>query len=565
MLPTNHLRDLGSNSKTEVTMITGAKAMVRCLEAEGVTTVFGYPGAAIHHFYERLSESDTINHVLVRQEQNAGHMASGYARASGGVGVCVVTSGPGATNLITAIATAYMDSIPIIAITGQVRSDLLGHDAFQEVDITGSVSPFTKHSYLIKKASDIPRVFREAFHIATTGRPGPVLIDIPLDIQTQTFRPFSYPKSVNLKGYRPSMDGNPKQIKKVSETISAAKTPLLCIGGGVFSAKAQGLVKRLSEEAGIPVVTTMMGIGALPTDHPMNIGMIGAFGHKTANKALNETDLLIIVGARAADRAITAPSTMEKRAKTIHIDIDPAEIGKNVNTTVPLVGDLSLVLEKLLEERPVANCGKWLAGLKELAKAEKDKIASPRTETIGPKRFLRELGNQMDDHAFVVGDVGQNQLWTAKYLPVKSGRFLTSGGLGTMGYSLPAAIGVKKALPETQTIAVCGDGSAQMMFNELSTLVANDLDVKIVLFNNRTLGLVYELQGIERYRTFGVELPNTPDFQKLAAAYGIPSKKIAADADMAAAISEMLTSKGPFLLECIVSREEGTKTIYEVI
>jgi len=544
-------------------MITGAQAMVRCLEEEGVSIIFGYPGAAIHHFYEQLSESG-IKHLLARQEQNAGHMASGYARAAGSVGVCVVTSGPGATNLITAIATAYMDSIPLIAITGQVRSDLLGRDVFQEVDITGAVSPFIKHSYLLKNASDIPRVFKEAFHIARTGRPGPVLIDTPVDVQKQLMH-YSYPDSVNLRGYKPSTEGNAKQIKKVAEAISAAKKPLFCVGGGVFLAKAQALIRQLSEESSIPIVTTMMGIGTLPTHHPMNIGMVGAFGHKAANKALDQTDLLVIVGARVGDRAITAPGKVERKTKTIHIDIDPAEIGKNVTTTVPLVGDLYLVLEKLIAEHPKADCGEWRNELMALAKQEKEKIASPRKTTIGPKRFLRELGEQIADDAFVAGDVGQNQIWTAKYLPVKSGRFITTGGLGTMGYSLPAAIGVKKALPDRQTLVVCGDGAAQMMFNELSTIVENNLDIKIVLFNNRTLGLVFELQRIEGYKNFAVQMPDTPDFQKLAAAYGIPSKRISADKDMTAAISEMLSCDGPYLLECVVSPEEGTKTIYEEI
>jgi len=322
---------------------------------------------------------------------------------------------------------------------------------------------------------------------------------------------------------------------------------------------------RLSEESGIPVVTTLMGIGALPTYHPMNIGMIGAFGHRTANKALNETDLLIIVGARVGDRAITSPGKVEKKTRTIHIDVDPAEIGKNVSTTVPLVGDLFPVLEKLLAEKPKADCEEWRNKLQGLAKEEKDKIASPRTKTIGPKRFLRELGSQIADDAFVVGDVGQNQIWTAKYLPVKSGRFLTTGGLGTMGYSLPAAIGVKKALPGRQTLVVCGDGAAQMTFNELSTAATCDLDIKIILFNNRTLGLVFELQRLEGYKNFAVQLPDNPDFQKLAAAYGIPSRRISADSDMDGAISEMLATSGPYLLECVISPEEGTKTIYEEI
>ena len=537
--------------------------MIRCLEEEGVSVIFGYPGAAIHHFYEHLSNS-SIEHVLSRQEQNAGHMASGYARATGKAGVCVVTSGPGATNLITAVATAYMDSIPMIAITGQVRSDLLGRDVFQEVDITGSVSPFIKHAYLIKSAADIPRVFKEAFHIAQTGRRGPVLIDVPVDIQTGTMH-YSYPAAVNLRGYKPSTEGNAKQIKKVSETISSSRKPLICAGGGIFTSGAQDLVKKLCEESGVPVVTTMMGIGVLPTQHPMNIGMIGSFGHITANNALNEADLLIIAGARVGDRAITSPGKVETKTKMIHIDIDPAEIGKNVNTTVPLVGDLFIVLEKLLAEHPKSECEEWREKLQKLAQDEKDKTASPRVKTIGPKRFLRELGNRIDDDAYVIGDVGQNQIWTAKYLPVKSGRFMTSGGLGTMGYSLPAAIGVKKALPDRQTLVVCGDGAAQMCFNELSTIACNNLDIKIILFNNRSLGMVLELQKLEGYKNFAVALPDNPDFGKLADAYGIPSKRISADEEMAAAIDEMLSTKGPYILECTISKDEGTKTIYEEI
>jgi len=500
----------------------------------------------------------------VRQEQNAGHMASGFARTTGQAGVCLVTSGPGAANLFTAIATAYMDSIPIVAITGQVNSNLLGRDVFQEIDTTGAVSPFIKHSYLIKNVHDIPRIFKEAFHIALSGRPGPVLIDFPVDVQKQMLH-FSYPETVNLRGYKPSTEGNAKQIKKVAETIAEAEKPLLCIGGGVFSADARDLVVRLSEEAGIPIVTTMMGVGALPSAHPMSLGMIGAYGHRTANKALSETDLLVIIGARVGDRAFTAPGKVEKKSKTIHIDIDPAEIGKNVSTTVPLVGDIKLVLSKLLEEHPKANCVPWREMICGEAEKEKAKVASSRTHTIGPKRLMRELGVQLDDNAIVVGDVGQNQIWAAKYLPIKKGRFLTTGGLGTMGYSLPAAIGAKIANKDTQTLVICGDGSFQMMFNELSTMVENCLDIKIVLMNNRTLGMVCELQRIECYKNFCVALPATPDFQVLASAFGVKSRCISADEDMASAIGEMLSHKGPFLLECIVSPDEGTKTMYEVI
>ena len=544
-------------------MITGAEAMRHCLEAEGVTTIFGYPGAAIHHFYEELSNSPTIKHILVRQEQNAGHMASGYSRTTGQVGVCLVTSGPGAANLFTAIATAYMDSIPMVAITGQVNSNLLGRDVFQEIDTTGAVSPFIKHSYLIKDANDIPRIFKEAFYIAKTGRPGPVLIDVPVDIQKHMLH-YVYPETVNLRGYKPTTEGNAKQIKKVAETILDAEKPLLCLGGGVLSADARDLVKRLSEEAGIPVVTTMMGIGALSSEHPMNLGMIGSYGHITANKALNETDLLVIIGARVGDRAFTSSWNINKKTKTIHIDIDPAEIGKNVSTTIPLVGDIKLVLSKLLDEKPKADCKPWLDMLCQAALLEKSKIASPRTATIGPKRLMRELGNQIQNDAIIVADVGQNQIWAARYLPVKNGRFLTSGGLGTMGYSLPAAIGAKIANPDKQIIVVCGDGSFQMMFNELSTMVENGLDLKIVLINNRTLGMVCELQRIECYKNFCVALPANPDFQILASAFGLRSKCLIADEDMSESIEEMLNHKGPFLLECIVSPDEDTKIMEEV-
>lgn len=545
-------------------MITGAEAMRRCLEAEGVTTIFGYPGAAIHHFYEELSNVDTIKHILVRQEQNAGHMASGYSRTTGKVGVCLVTSGPGAANLFTAIATAYMDSIPMVAITGQVNSNLLGRDVFQEIDTTGAVAPFIKHSYLIKDANDIPRIFKEAFYIARTGRPGPVLIDVPVDIQKHMLN-FAYPETVNLRGYKPTTEGNAKQIKKVAETISESARPLLCLGGGVFSADARDLARRLSEEAGVPVVTTMMGVGALPSAHPMNLGMIGSFGHITANKALNETDLLVIIGARVGDRAFTSSWNVAKKTKTIHIDIDPAEIGKNVSTTIPLVGDIKLVLSKLLEENPKADCKPWLDFLCQAAAAEKSKIASARPNTIGPKRLMRELGLQIQEDAIVVGDVGQNQIWAAKYLDIKNGRFLTSGGLGTMGYSLPAAMGAKIANPDKQTLVICGDGSFQMMFNELSTMVENCLDLKIVLVNNRTLGMICEVQRIEGYKNFCVALPANPDFQILASAFGVKSRCIIADEDMAGAIDEMLKHKGPFLLECVVSPDEGTKTMDEVI
>lgn len=543
-------------------MITGAQAMIKGLKEQDVDIIFGYPGATICPFYDELAKSENdggIRHILVRQEQNAGHMASGYARKSGRVGVCVVTSGPGATNLITGIATAYMDSIPIVAITGQVPTEQLGRDVFQEVDITGACAPFVKHSYLVKDASQIPRIMREAFHIASTGRPGPVLIDVPSDIQNQEFE-YNDPGEVNIRGYKPSISGHVKQIKKVAEEIQGTKKPLICAGGGVFSSGAQELIKKLSESAHIPVVTTMMGLGVMPSNDRMNLGMIGQFGNSAANYALNNNDLLIIIGARVGDRAVLSPDKMAQKTRTIHIDIDPAEIGKNMTPTVPLVGDVKNILVKLLAENPVADSADWLAEVTAKAEKEKTKISEKRPAgTIGPRSFMLALGKQLSDDAYVVADVGQNQIWAGKYIPVKKGRFLTSGGLGTMGYSLPAGIGVKFADPERQTVVVCGDGSFQMMLNELSTVAGNGLDLKIVLFNNRRLGMVNEIQK-KAYSEgpYAVYMPETPDFCKLADAYGIAHRLVDNEDDMDAAISEMLSHDGAFLLECRIDPDEST-------
>jgi acetolactate synthase-1/2/3 large subunit len=543
-------------------MITGAQAMIKGLKEQGVDIVFGYPGATICPFYDELAKSENsgdIRHILVRQEQNAGHMASGYARKTGKVGVCVVTSGPGATNLITGIATAYMDSIPIVAITGQVPTDVLGRDVFQEADITGACAPFVKHSYLVKDVSQLPRIIREAFHIASTGRPGPVLIDVPSDIQNEEFE-YHDPGKVNIRGYKPSITGHLKQIKKVASEIQGAKKPLICAGGGVFSSGAQDLIKKLSETANIPVVTTMMGLGVMPSQDSMNLGMIGQFGNSAANYALNNNDLLIIIGARVADRAVTAPDKMAEKTRTIHIDIDPAEIGKNLTPTVPLVGDIRHILEKLLAENPVTDSEEWVADVVERSEREKKKISAKRQPgTIGPRNFMLELGRQLDDDAYVVADVGQNQIWAGKYIPVKRGRFLTSGGMGTMGYSLPAGIGVKFADPNIQAVVVCGDGSFQMMLNELSTVAGNGLDLKIVLFNNRRLGMVNEIQKrVYSEGPYAVYMPETPDFCKLSEAYGIAHRRLENEDDIADAIREMLDYDGPFLLECRIDPDEST-------
>ena len=540
--------------------MNGAQALILSLLQEGVDHIFGYAGATICPAVDALKNHPEIGYTLVRTEQNAGHMASGYARVSGKVGVCMVTSGPGATNLITGIATAYMDSIPMVAITGQVPSHLLGRDIFQEVDITGAVAPFSKHSYLVKNANDIPRIVKEAFHIASTGRPGPVLIDIPIDIQNQELKKFTYPEEVNIRGYKPSVKGNELQIKRVVEVIGRSKQPLICAGGGVWLADAQKELVELAERCSIPVVKTMMGLSVMPTDHPLNLGMIGAHGNHCANQALANSDLLIMVGTRAADRALVNPGDIEKRMATIHIDVDPAEIGKNMTAAVPLVGDVKVILNQILErEIAVGDSAAWLAQLRDYRKAELGRIFPKREGYVFPGTVLRKLGAQLNDDAVVCVDVGQNQIFACKYLPQKQGRLLTSGGLGTMGYALPAAIGVKVAQPEKQTVVICGDGSFQMAMNELAAIACAGMDIKVVLFRNNVLGLVHQIQSTSPYHgPFGVALDGSPDFTTIAAAYGIPSVILNDENKLDEGIAAFLNTKGSCLLICEVHPDVNT-------
>lgn len=540
--------------------MNGAQALIESLLREGVTRMFGYAGATICPAVDALKEHPEIEYTLVRTEQNAGHMASGYARISGKVGVCMVTSGPGATNLITGIATAYMDSIPMVAITGQVPSHLLGRDIFQEVDITGAVAPFSKHSYLVKNANDIPRVIKEAFHIASTGRPGPVLIDIPIDVQEQHLRSFHYPEQVDIRGYKPSVKGNDLQIKRVVEAIARSRQPLICAGGGVWLADARAELLELAESCAIPVVKTMMGIGLIPTDHPLNMGMIGAHGNHCANQALARADLLIMVGTRAADRAVVDPREIQRRMATIHIDVDPAEIGKNMQAAVPLVGDVKVILQQILERgAPVTDSSAWLEQLKDYRKAELQRTFPQREGYVFPGTVMRKLGRKLDEDAVVCVDVGQNQIFACKYLPQKQGRLLTSGGLGTMGYALPAAIGAKVAAPEKQTVVVCGDGSFQMAMNELSAIRCADMDVKIVLLRNHMLGLVHQIQCSAPYHgPFGVALDGSPDFETIAAAYGIPSLLANDEEKLDEVLDQFLNTKGCCLLICEVHPDVGT-------
>ena len=540
--------------------MNGAQALIESLKREGVDHIFGYAGATICPAVDALREVPEIGYTLVRTEQNAGHMASGYARVSGKVGVCMVTSGPGATNLITGIATAYMDSIPMVAITGQVPSHLLGRDIFQEVDITGAVAPFSKHSYLVKDPNQIPRVVREAFHIASTGRPGPVLIDIPIDVQEQTLKSFDWPEEVSIRGYKPSVKGNDLQIKRVAEAIGRARQPIICAGGGVWLAGAQEELLELAEGTGIPVVKTMMGISLMPTRHPLNMGMIGAHGNHCANKALAKSDLLIMVGTRAADRAIVQPDEIQRRMATIHIDVDPAEIGKNMQAAVPLVGDVKVILRQLLDLGITApDCAQWRDQLADYRKAELSRQFPSRPGSVFPGTVMRRLGDKLADDAVVCADVGQNQIFTCKYLPQKHGRLLTSGGLGTMGYALPAGVGVKVAQPERQTVVICGDGSFQMAMNELAAVKYAGMDLKIVLFRNNTLGLVHQIQSRAPYHgPFGVSLDGSPDFETIAAAYGIPCITVAEEEDLDASIYRFLSEAGPCLMICEVHPDVAT-------
>ncbi len=537
-------------------LIKAAEAMVKCLEKEGVKVVFGYPGAAICPFYDELSHSD-IRHVLVRREDNGGHAANGYARITGKPAVCIATSGPGATNLLTAIATAYADSIPLICITGQVSTDQIGCDVFQEVDITGAAEPFVKNSYLIKNAAELPRIFKEAFYIAGSGRNGPVLIDVPIDVQ-QTEIDFSYPEKVELRTYKPTVKGNGFQIKKVCEALKNSERPLICAGGGVISANACDELRELAEKTKIPVVSTMMGLGIFPSDHPLYMGMLGMHGVKTANEAVSKCDTMILIGARVGDRAVRSPKFLAKTTKIIHIDVDPAEIGKNIPVDIPLVGDCKHILNELKKSMSSAERAEWLAELSEV------KNAVPHEDEtqgyVNPKMFIRKLSARLSENTICVADVGQNQIWTCNNFKFKGGRFLTSGGMGTMGYSVPAAIGAKLASPDSEVVAICGDGSFQMEMMELATIVQEKLPIKIILMRNNRLGMVRELQT-NQYADNQIAVHITegnPDFVVLAEAYGIRAERVSTMAEAEAAIERLCTSDTPYLLECNVWRNEST-------
>ncbi|MDI6689926.1 MAG: biosynthetic-type acetolactate synthase large subunit [Actinomycetota bacterium] len=544
--------------------LTGAQAIVKSLEKEGVEVIFGIPGGATLPIYDALRESK-IKHILMRHEQVAAHASDGYARATGKVGVCMATSGPGATNLVTGIANAYMDSIPIVAITGQVPTPVIGTDAFQEADITGITLPIVKHSYLVKDANELPRVIKEAFYIASTGRPGPVLIDVPRDV-SQVVINYKYPESVDLSGYKPTYRGHAKQIRLAAKAIIEAQRPIIYAGGGVITSGASEELKKLAELTQIHVTTTLMGKGAFPETHPLSLGMLGMHGTRYANYAMCETDLIIAVGARFDDRVTGKLSTFAPKARVIHIDIDPAEIGKNVTTYIPIVGDarfilhdLIAILEKLLAGEKMQNRVSWNEQVEEWRK--KYPLTYSKEGGLKPEFIVEQIYDlTKDKETIITTGVGQNQMWAAQYYKVTKPRtFLSSGGLGTMGFGMPAAIGAQFGRPDAIVIDIDGDGSLQMVSQDIATAVINKLPINIVIMNNGYLGMVRQWQQLfYEHRYYAVDLmPGIPDFVKLAEAYGAKGMRITKPEKVRPALEEAIASPMTVIIDCWIEREEN--------
>ncbi len=538
--------------------MTGAELIAKCLIAEGVDTIFGYSGVAIDPFWNSVGKTG-IRTVLVRTEQNAGHAASGYARTLGKAGVCAVTSGPGATNLLTGIATAYADSIPIVCITGQVNTDQIGSDVFQEADVTGAAESFVKYSYLIRDVKDIPRVIHEAFYVATTGRRGPVLIDVPCDIQLKKTSDMEcLTGEPKMRTYKPTVKGNAVQIKKVIKVLENAKKPLIIAGGGVFLSGAKKEVRSFVEKHNIPVVSTMMGLGVLPTDHPLYYGMVGNNGSFNANRAMRECDVLLMVGARVADRAVAAPDMTFDGKILIHMDVDPAEIGKNVGPTIPIVGDIRHIFKEFLASDFSGNHDTWVNMLDLYRDTKKEEKHSSR-EYVDPRAFVKRLSLSMKDSAIYVADVGQNQLFSCRNVVMRDGgKFFTSGGMGTMGYSIPAAMGAKAAESDKQVVAVCGDGSFQMSMMELATINQFKIPVKIVVMRNNYLGLVREYQHFSYDDEYNmVELTPEPDLSLLAESYHVGYYRAENMDGLDDIIKAFLSGDRTAILEVLIDPEEN--------
>ncbi len=558
-------RGLGSKTPKQGKTMLGAEAVIASLEAEGVDTVFGYPGGQAIKLYDALYDSDQLHHILARHEQGAVHMADGYARSTGKPGVVIVTSGPGATNTVTGIATAYMDSVPLVVITGQVGRGVIGTDSFQESDIVGITMPVVKHSYLLQSTDELTRTIREAFHIASTGRPGPVLIDIPSDLAGAEMV-FEYPDEVNLPSYKPTYRGNAKQVRAACRLLEEADQPLLYVGGGIISSGASEELVALMDRMQIPAVVTLMGKGGVPASHPLNLGPVGMHGAKYSNMAMTEADLIIAAGARFSDRVTGRVSEFAQNAKVVHIDIDPAEIGKIRDADVPIVGDLKGVLAAMLEQLDKDGAkprdDQWIADIN--AWRERYPFYHPNVreadDEVVPEIVISELGRQLDPASSVVTtEVGQHQMWAHQFLPRETPRsFLSSGGLGTMGFGFPAAIGAAIANPDKTVVCVAGDGSFQMNSQEMATAAINQVPVKVMIMDNRCLGMVHQWQKLFYDKRFSETLLEpVPDFVKLAEAYGWEGERVERAEEVSDAIARMLAAEGPYLLDVAISRDQN--------
>ncbi len=539
--------------------LTGAQIMCEALLREGVDVMFGYPGGAIMPFYHALPDYPQLRHVLVRHEQAAGHAAEGYARVSGKVGVCVATSGPGATNLVTALADAYMDSVPLVAITGQVAAQFIGKDAFQETDITGITQPITKHNYLVTDIEDLPRVFAEAFHLARTGRPGPVLVDVAKNAIVARTVP-QWPDEIYLPGYTLTAHNNDSSIQDAIRLIGAAHKPLIMAGRGVHLADAMAELRQLAERTGIPVITTLHGIGAFPEDHPLSLGMPGMHGWVHNNRAIQECDLIVNVGSRFDDRVTGKTSSFAPKAKIIHIDIDASEIGKNIRVDVPIIGDAREVLQALLAQLPPRDTSAWVEQIHHVRSQHqhKQQYARPDTDVFMPHDVFTTFSRIINERGAyrVCTDVGQHQMWAAQLIEWRHPHtHITSGGLGTMGFALPAAIGAQFAAPNETVWCVAGDGGFQMNIQELATIVQEQLPVKIAIINNGYLGMVRQWQELFHERRYSATPMLSPDFVKVAEAYGIPGVRITHQSQVEEAITAAYATDGPVLLEFQVERE----------
>ena len=536
-------------------ILNGAQILIECLQREGVEVMFGYPGGVVLPIFDVLYDSK-LKFILTRHEQGAAHAADGYARATGKVGVCLSTSGPGATNLVTGIANAYMDSIPMVAITGQVKTFLIGNDAFQESDVTGITRPITKHNYLVKDVKDLARTIREAFYIASTGRPGPVVIDLPVDVQTSKIE-FVWPEEVVLRSYQPTYEGHPGQIKKAAKMIERAKKPILYVGGGVISSGASEGLRTLAEKNQLPVTTTFMGIGAFPGGHPLCLGMLGMHGTAYANHAIMDSDLIVAIGARFDDRVTGRVDAFAPHAKIIHIDIDPTSISKNIRVDVPIVGDAKEVLRDLITYiKKSPDTKTWLD---QISKWRKEfPLSYKHDDKLRPQFVIEKIQELTGGDAIIATEVGQNQMWSCLFYKHAHPRtWISSGGLGTMGFGLPAAIGAQIGRPEKVVFDIAGDGSIQMNIQELATAVNNKLPVKIAILNNGYLGMVRQWQELFYKKRYSSTPLTNPDFVKLAEAYGAKGLRVTRKEDVVPAIKEALATDNVVMIDFVVESEEN--------